>query len=157
LDVAARQVGRLTELVGRLMDVSALRAGRIDLELEETDLAQIAREVVGRFQEEAAKAQTPLTLVADAPVICKWDRLRIDQVMTNLIANAIRLGAGGAVEVTVEGVGARARLVVRDHGIGIMAADKVRVFQSFERAVSAQDYGGLGIGLYITNQIVAAH
>jgi signal transduction histidine kinase len=78
----------------------------------------------------------------------------LEQVATHLVANAIKYGAGAAIEVVVRALGSAARLVVRDHGIGIPLADQSRIFDRFERAVSSENYGGLGLGLYIAQRVV---
>lgn len=157
LEVAVRQVDRLSKLIAELMDVSRITAGRLRLELEQVDLAALCCDVVSRFKEDAAKAGCEMTLSADEKAPRKCDRLRIEQVVTNLLANALKYGAGKPVEVTVGREGPRVRLVVRDHGIGIPPEDGERIFQRFERTASARRYGGLGLGLYIVRQIVDAH
>lgn len=157
LDGAVRQVDRLSELVGDLMDVSRITAGRLQLELEQVDLAAVCRDVVGRLAEDAARARCEVTLSGDANALGTWDRLRLEQVVTNLLSNALKYGAGKPVELTVEGDGPHARLAVRDQGIGISPEDRERIFQRFERAASARPFGGLGLGLYIVRQIVHAH
>src|SRR5262245_51817097 len=81
----------------------------------------------------------------------------MEQVVTNLLTSALKFGAGKPVEVTVESEAPLARVVVRDHGIGITSEDTERVFDRFERAVSPRKYGGLGLGLYIVRQIIDAH
>jgi signal transduction histidine kinase len=93
---------------------------------------------------------------ATGPVVGNWDRLRLDQVITNLMANALKYGAGKPIAVTVDRCERHARLVIEDHGIGIAAADQGRIFERFERAVSDRHYGGLGLGLWICRQIVEA-
>jgi signal transduction histidine kinase len=140
------------------MDVSLAKAGRsLQLELAEVDLAAVARDVVNRLRLDAARAGCSIVLTAKVPVIGKWDRFRLDQVVTNLLANAIKFGASKPIEVTVEPAGSAGRLRVKDHGIGVTPEDTNRIFQRFERAVSARAYGGLGLGLYIVSQIVEAH
>jgi signal transduction histidine kinase len=78
-------------------------------------------------------------------------------VIANLLSNACKYGAGKPIRVEVGLDGKLARLSVRDHGIGIAPADRERIFERFERAASARHYGGLGLGLYITRQVVEAH
>ncbi|NOK35501.1 GAF domain-containing sensor histidine kinase [Corallococcus exercitus] len=156
LDVVQRQVRRLSGLVDNLLDVSRITAGRLRLELEELDLASVAAEILYRFSPAAAQAGTELGLEAPVPVVGRWDRLRLEQVVTNLVSNALKYGAGQPVIVGVEAQGSLARLTVKDHGIGIAPDDLARIFERFERAVSDRHYGGLGLGLYITRQIVEA-
>jgi signal transduction histidine kinase/CHASE1-domain containing sensor protein len=155
-EVIRRNVDRLSRLVSSLLDISRISAGRLDLELEEVDLAEIARDVATRFEDEARRAGCPLRISAAGAVVGRWDRMRIDQVVTNLLSNAIKYGPGKPVEVSVEEDGPRATLAVRDHGIGISEADQRRIFQRFERAVSKRNYGGFGLGLWIVRQIVEA-
>ncbi|MCP3063224.1 HAMP domain-containing histidine kinase [Myxococcus sp. K38C18041901] len=156
LDVVQRQVRKLTSLVDNLLDVSRITAGRLKLELEEMDLASVAAEILYRFAPSAAQLRCSLEMHAPVPVLGRWDRLRLEQVVTNLLSNALKYGAGQPVRLTVEADGRTARLTVEDGGIGISAQDLPRIFERFERAVSDRHYGGLGLGLYITRQIVEA-
>lgn len=157
IEVAARQVDRLTQLVAQLMDVSRIRAGRLELQREGVDLVEVARDVLQRFADEATKARCELSIRADGPMVGQWDRLRIEQVATNLLSNALKFGAGKPVEVNVGGDADSAWLSVRDHGIGVAPEDVERIFARFERTTSARGYGGMGLGLYIVRQIVKEH
>ncbi|MEW5851982.1 MAG: ATP-binding protein [Myxococcota bacterium] len=157
LEGVDRQLKRLDGLVGNLLDVARITAGRLGLSLEDVDLASLTRDVVERFAQQAAQAGCSLVVGADTPVRGRWDRIRVEQVITNLLSNAVKYGAGGPVEVSVAEVGGQARLAVRDHGMGISPEDVPRIFERFERAVPARHYGGLGLGLFITRQIVTAH
>ncbi|WP_323382303.1 PAS domain-containing sensor histidine kinase [Myxococcus dinghuensis] len=156
LDVVQRQVRKLTSLVDNLLDVSRITAGRLKLELEEMDLASVAAEIVYRFAPSAMQLRCSLEMYAPVPVLGRWDRLRLEQVVTNLLSNALKYGAGQPVRLSVEAEGRTARLTVQDGGIGIAPVDLPRIFERFERAVSDRHYGGLGLGLYITRQIVEA-
>jgi PAS domain S-box-containing protein len=156
LESSTRQTERLVSLVDDLLDVSRLSLGRLQLHREELDLAEVAREIVERHASQASAAGCPLRLAADS-VRGAWDRLRIEQVLTNLIANAIKYGSGKPIDVVVSGLEPFARLSVRDRGVGIQPADLDRIFGRFERAVSGRHYGGLGLGLFISKQIVEAH
>jgi len=157
LDLASRQGRRLTRLVGDLLDVSRIERGRLLLDLGEVELGALVREVVERLEPDLARSQCALSLAMNAPVTGHWDRSRLDQVITNLLANSIKFGAGRPVEISVSAEGAVARLMVRDSGIGINVARQSRIFERFERAASAEHYGGLGLGLYISRRIVEAH
>ncbi len=156
LQVADRQVDRLQLLVDTLLDVSRIRAGRLELDRGRVDLDGLVREVLARFQVELDRKDLKVTQRL-APVAGRWDRSRLDQVITNLITNAIKYGNGKPFEIEVERDESRARLVVIDQGIGIAAGDTERIFNRFERAVTSKNFTGLGLGLYITRQIVRAH
>jgi PAS domain S-box-containing protein len=158
-DVIRRQVDRLARLISEMLDVSRIDAGRLELTIEDVDLGELVREVVARFGGELERAETTLELDVDAGVVGQWDRLRLDQVVTNLLHNAMKYGKGAPIHValTTDVESGSARLTVTDHGIGISAADQVRIFGRFERAVSSRAYGGMGVGLFIVAQILGAH
>jgi PAS domain S-box-containing protein len=157
LEKAAKQVERLSTLLDELMDVSKMRDGRLRLDLEEVDLADVARDVLHRLADPTGRLHTLVRLRAPAAVVGKWDRFRLEQVVTNLVTNAIKFGGGKPVELCVEEEGSRGRLVVRDRGIGIADEDIERIFKRYEQAISSRAYGGLGLGLYIAREIVEAH
>jgi signal transduction histidine kinase len=157
LTTMARQTARLTKLVENLLDLSRIAAGRLTLVPEEFDLAEMVRDGVKRFQPEAEHLGCKLQVDARGPLRGRWDHLRLEQVLSNLLANAIKYGAGHPIEIEGQPVDHKVRLVVRDHGIGMSPQDASRAFDRFERAVSARHYGGLGLGLYITRPIVEAH
>ena len=157
LQVAYRQVERMTRLIGELMDVSRITAGRLRLELEEIDLSAVVRDVVGRLGEEATRARSHIEISAVTPVVGMWDRVRVEQVVANLLTNGFKFGGGKPIEITVEERGSIGRLVVVDHGIGIAPGDVERIFQRYEQAISSRAFGGLGLGLYIARQIIEAH
>jgi PAS domain S-box-containing protein len=157
LESISRQTERLSRLIDSLLDVSRITAGRLALQIEDVDMAEVAREVGQRFQREATSAGSALQIHADGQVMGRWDRLRVEQILSNLISNAIKYGAGHAVEVDVQHSDGRVRVVVSDHGIGIHKEALSRIFDRFERAVSSREYGGLGLGLFIARQIAEAH
>jgi signal transduction histidine kinase len=157
LDAASRQVTRLAKLVSELLDVSRISGGRLQLEPERFDLAALVDEIVARVGDEADRAGSCIGVNAERPCFGSWDRMRIDQVVTNLLTNAIKYGDGKPIAIELAHAGAdRVRLVVRDHGIGIPPEHQRRIFERFERAASARHYGGFGLGLWITRQIVEA-
>jgi PAS domain S-box-containing protein len=159
LERASRQVERLSALVEQLLDVSRFTTGHLTLNPESFDLSELVREVAERFRDAARNAKCDLdVLLPDARVLGTWDRLRLDQLLNNLVSNALKYGAGKQVVVTLEEPAAeRALLRVADHGIGISPEDQARIFARFERAVPIRHFGGLGLGLFIANQIVLAH
>ncbi|WP_437967233.1 GAF domain-containing sensor histidine kinase [Sorangium sp. So ce260] len=149
-----RQGKKLLKLVEQLLDATQLLSGRLELERAPVDLAQTVRDVVGRLLEGIADVAPEVEIRADGPVICEGDGFRIEQVVVNLLSNAWKFGRGAPVEISVDRCDSAARLVVRDRGIGIAPADHARIFQQFERAVSVRNYGGLGLGLWLTRQLV---
>jgi PAS domain S-box-containing protein len=157
LEMASKQIERLTRLIEELMDVSRITAGRLRLEREQIDLAAVVRDVVGRLAEEASRTHSAIEVRAATPVVGMWDLIRMEQVITNLLNNAFKFGRGKPIEITVEERGSAGRLVVVDHGIGIAPEDVERIFQRYEQATSSHAIGGLGLGLYIARQIVEAH
>ncbi len=157
MEALERQTRRITLLVNELLDVSRMRLGRLELKREEMDLAEVAREALAGLREELERSGSRIALRADRPAVGRWDRLRIEQVLTNLLVNAVKFGEGRPIAVAVESDGGRARLTVADQGIGIAPEHQERVFGRFERAVPAQHFGGLGLGLYIAREIVEAH
>jgi PAS domain S-box-containing protein len=157
LEMASKQVDRLSRLISELMDVSRITSGRLKLEAEALDLAALVQELTSRLAEDAARARSPLQVHAGDPVVGRWDRSRLEQIVTNLVSNALKFGAGKPIEITVERAGQGARLAVSDQGIGIAPKDAERIFQRYEQAISPRAYGGLGLGLYIVRQLVEAH
>jgi signal transduction histidine kinase len=154
--VLQRQCKRLSTLAEGLLDVSRLEAGRLVLDLEYVDLSGLVRDVVGRFAGQAERTNTPLEVNAAEPVVGRWDRIRLEQVVSSLLSNALKYGAGRPLHVSVERLPTGARLTVRDEGIGISPEHLPRIFDRFERAVSAEHFGGLGLGLYLTRHLVEA-
>ncbi|BDG08763.1 sensor histidine kinase [Anaeromyxobacter paludicola] len=152
---AERQTDRLARLIEKLLDISRITAGKLVLQLEELDLAAVTGEVVARALEET-RGEVPIHCALEGDLVATCDRLRLDQVVTNLVSNALKYGGGKPVDVRLRREGERARLTVRDHGIGIAPSDQERIFGRFERAVTGHHYGGLGLGLWIVRQIVDA-
>jgi len=157
LDALEQQTRRIAILANELLDVSRMRLGGLELHHEPLDLAEVARETVSHFQDELERSGSAITVAAGAPVRGDWDRLRIEQVLIKLVANAIKFGQGKPITVTVEETSDTARVAVSDRGIGIAPEHQDRVFGRFERAVPFQNFGGLGLGLYIAREIVEAH
>ncbi len=152
--------GRIVEgvlrLIDDMLDISRIRGGKLSFKPEEFDLSEHVREIVDRFDEQLTLVNKGYTLDAPAPVIGMWDRYRLDQVVTNLITNAIRYGANRPIAITVRADNGKAWFSVKDHGIGIAEENQQRIFQLFERAVEFNEMGGLGLGLFIVGQIVEA-
>jgi two-component system, NtrC family, sensor kinase len=157
VEKALRQTRRLTGLVDGMLDVSLVATGRMKIGRETVDLVTVTTEVIQRLARDADRAGCRISLRSSSPAEGLWDRQRMDQLVANLLSNAITYGAGGPIEVTLATDIENVRLSIRDHGIGISRDDLPRIFNRFERAVSAHQYTGLGLGLYLTRQIVDAH
>ncbi len=156
-DGAEGQVLRLVALVDELLDVTRITSKRLRLRPEPMDLAASVQEVVERHEDEAAESGCAVRVHAHGPVVGTGDRLRVEQVFTNLLTNALKYAPGSDVDVWVEGHRERARLVVHDEGPGIAPADQERIFRPFERAVRFIEVSGFGLGLFIVRQIAEAH
>jgi len=151
-----RQIRRLEQLVTDLLDLSRLTSGKLQLRIEEFDLVELVHEIRDRMTEEVARAGGRLTLHAVGPLRGQWDRARLDQVLSNLMSNAIKYGGGRPITLTAMAEGSEVRLAVHDQGIGISQEDQARIFERFERAVPGRNYSGFGVGLWICKQSVEA-
>jgi signal transduction histidine kinase len=152
-DIIEREDRRLGLFVDELLDLSQIRTGTLRFDFEEVDLVEIVRKVATRLSSELVRAGSSLSIRVEGDVRGQWDRFRLDQVVANLLSNAIKFGLGKPIDVRVGAEGGMAMLVVEDHGMGIAAELRDRLFQPFERGVSVRHYGGLGLGLYIVRTI----
>jgi PAS domain S-box-containing protein len=157
LGIMTRQVERLKALVDNLLDVTTITSGRLRISPKETDLRELALQVVASYKDVIRRVGSEISITAERPVIGLWDPLALERVLTNLLSNAAKFGGGRPIEVTVDQADGVARMVVQDHGIGIAPEQTQRIFQRFEQAVPPEHYGGLGLGLWIARQVVDAH
>lgn len=157
VDHVDRQVQRLTRVVDDMLDISRLATGKLTIHPERFDLAELVHDVVDRFTPQIARTGSLVTVQAPSPVEGCWDRFRIEQVVMNLLTNAMRYGENKPIEVSVRQTEARAEVRVYDHGRGIAPEDQERIFQRFERISSNAEPGGLGLGLFIVRQILSLH
>ena len=152
-----RQIQSLIRLIEDMLDVSRIRTGKLSIRPGQFDLVQLVGNLLDNFAPQVQAADCSVSLQADRPVIGNWDEFRIEQVVSNLLSNALRYGGKGPIEVTVYAYQGAALIEVRDHGIGISKENQKRIFQQFERVSAKQVVAGLGLGLFISEQIVAAH
>lgn len=157
LEYTDREVNRLIHLTDDLLDVTRISAGRLLLNRESMNLVELVLQVRERKMDDLKKRHCTFILNKEGPVIGVWDYSRIDQVFVCLLSNAMKYGAGKPIEVTVIKKNDNAILTVHDQGIGILPQDRAKIFQRFERATSIKNFDGLGLGLYISNEIIAAH
>jgi PAS domain S-box-containing protein len=155
VEAIQRHALHLASLVGVLLDVRLIGSDQLELTTETVDLAELVVEIV-KSSDDLAHSGSVVTIEA-SPIRGDWDRVRIEQVATNLISNAGKYGLGRPIHIVVKGGDGLARLVVEDHGIGVPRDALQRLFRPFERIGTVKTAKGLGLGLYITEQIVKAH
>ena len=154
-----RQIRSMVRLLDDMLDVSRARTGNLAIVPAPFDLAASARAVVDAIQAQAKASGIILTLAAPDTLPVVGDEFRIEQVITNLLTNALRYGQGKPVAVTagIREPEREAFVSVRDQGMGVAPADQERIFEQFERTDGAAQVAGLGLGLYIARQIAQAH
>lgn len=146
---------RLLETLDRLLEASH-RGGDIALQPERIDLVEVVREVTSGMQTQLEAARSDLTIEAPQPVVGSWDRVRVEQIAVNLLANAVRYGAGKPIQVRIVPAGTTAEIEVRDHGVGIADEDQERIFAQYERVAGQPSTGGFGLGLWIVKRLCNA-
>jgi PAS domain S-box-containing protein len=156
-DISERQVKNLESLIQDLLDVSRITAGRIVLHRQTVHLQDVITNVMDRMQADIQKSHSSIELNFEARPIGFWDPMRIEQIFSNLLTNALKYGNGQNIQISVSEKNQQAILTVQDHGIGIANENQKRIFERFERVASIRHYDGLGLGLYITRELVNAH
>ena len=157
VDRDERQIKCLIRLIEDMLDVSRIRTGKLSIRPTRFDLSALVRDLLQNFAPQIDAAESSVTLEAEQPVLGSWDEFRIEQVMSNLLTNALRYGAKSPITVKVYSESGQAWVEVRDLGIGIGEENQKRIFQQFERVTAKHAVAGLGLGLFISEQIVAAH
>lgn len=157
VDRDERQIKSLIRLIEDMLDVSRIRTGKLSIRPKRVDLSTLVHDVLHNFSRQFDAVEASVSLDAAQPVIGNWDEFRIEQVISNLLTNALRYGAKSPISVRVYSEGGQALVDVQDQGIGISEANQKRIFQQFERVSAKHAVAGLGLGLFISEQIVAAH
>jgi len=157
VDRDERQIKSLIRLIEDMLDISRIRTGKLSIRPSRFDLSQLVRGLLENFAPQVHAAESSVSLCAEERVEGQWDEFRIEQVISNLLTNALRYGAKSPIEVRVYSQDGEARVEVRDYGIGISEDNQKRIFQQFERVSGSPVAAGLGLGLFISEQIVAAH
>jgi len=155
LEISENQVVRLTRLIEELLDVSRIRAGKLAFTFQQVDLSEVVRQVANRLDEQFARVGSALTVSIAPDVVGSFDQMRVEQVIDNLLINAIKYAAGKPVKMSLSCDGRVAILVVEDEGPGIPREKQATVFERFTRGDSTSSIGGLGLGLFIVREIVA--
>jgi len=153
LGIIERAHRRLIRFVDDLLDLGRIDAGRMAFEISPVDLSNVVRDVVARMEVDVQHSCCDVRLHLDDGVVGEWDRFRVDQIVSNLVANALKFGERAPVDITVALEDDVARLEVRDHGLGISPDLADRLFRPFERTQSSKT-PGYGLGLYIVKLIV---
>jgi signal transduction histidine kinase len=152
-----RQMDRLLRLTDRLIDAAFLKDAPALLSLGACDLVEVVNEAVDELRPAAELARCEISIHAPPSVNGTWDRMWLSHAVANLLDNALKFGAGGKVQVTIEDDGATVRISVSDRGIGVEPADQKRLFELFARPDASSAYGGLGLGLFIVRRVAESH
>jgi len=149
-----RQARRLTRLIDMLLEMSQIQAGNLSLHIDEVDLVAVISDSVEQLADELAGAGCAVSIRTSAgSIVGHWDRQRVEKIVTILLSNAAKFGRGAPIDIAIERIDGAALVFVEDHGIGIPANHFTVIFERFGRAVSADQYGGLGLGLYIVQSL----
>lgn len=151
------QVNRLIRLVDDMLDISRLRTGKFVIEKERVDLVMMIKAVLYRLEHQLGEARCEVTLDLPSEMEAYCDSYRLEQVVINLLTNAMKYGKGKPINIILTSTNNEISISVKDHGMGINDKDKERIFEQFERAIAPNEVSGLGLGLYIAKQIVDAH
>jgi PAS domain S-box-containing protein len=152
-----KEINRINRLIEDMLDVSRIRTGKLSIRPEKVDLPRLIREVVDHFKIDPNFRQTEISTKVPDELTGIWDRHRIEQILTNLISNALKYGQGKPIEISASVHNGNLQLIVEDQGPGIARQDQERIFQRFERAEASDKISGLGLGLYIVKEIVTMH
>lgn len=152
-----KQISGLVHLVDDMLDVARLDTGKFKLNVVSMDLCKLVRETMDKFAPLFANANCEVSLSCEGQIVGQWDSYRVEQALSNLLTNALKYGSGKPIHVSVSLDQKYAYVSVKDSGIGIAPADQSRIFQRFERVALSHHFGGLGLGLFITKQIMEAH
>ena len=156
-DSDEKQLERITHLIDDMLDISRISSGKLSMNLERFDLCELIRDIVEQSSEQFVAAGCPIKIEVCQSAVGSWDRFRIEQMVMNLLTNAMRYGAGKLILLQVIALKDRVQIVVHDQGRGIAEENHERIFRKFERAVLGSEISGLGLGLYIVRQILDAH
>jgi PAS domain S-box-containing protein len=154
LEIIEHEDRRMTRFVDELLDLGKIQSGQLYFNFEEVNLGDVVREAATSLGHELARSGSPLSITTEGNPVGQWDRYGINQVVTNLLSNAIKFGEGKPIAVSVRENHGQTAFEIQDQGIGIQPEMLDRLFKPFERGVSARNYGGLGLGLFIAHTIV---
>lgn len=154
---ADRSIDRIVHLVNDMLDISRVATGRLSLNLERVNITELTSEVLERLSPLMEMNNCEVSVKSQGSFYSEVDKYRIEQVITNLLTNAAKYAPEKPVEIEIAKKGGFVEVSVQDHGEGISETDQLRIFERFERAVSHHTVSGLGLGLYISKEIVDMH
>lgn len=152
-----RQLVRINRLIDDMLDITRIQANRLTMHKEEFEFCSFVNEIVERFKPQMESLGSEVTIKVCEHILITADSYRIEQVIVNLLTNAMKYGSNKPIRIEVSSKNNKVRISVQDQGLGISPVDAERIFQRFERAVSSNEVSGLGLGLYISRQIVDQH
>jgi signal transduction histidine kinase len=153
-----RQIDQLSALVSNLLDLGRLRAGRLTLQRQPVDLGEVTREIVERYEHDLRDAGSAVTLLLGEPRTGHWDPMAVDQIVTNLVSNAVKYGEGQPISLASGGDARHVWLEVEDHGRGMSIQEQRDIFRAFEKAGGGHGHKqSHGLGLWIVRRLVEAH
>ncbi|WP_426209978.1 hybrid sensor histidine kinase/response regulator [Massilia sp. TWP1-3-3] len=152
-----RQIQSMIRLINDMVDVSRIRSGKLSIRPAQTELSALLERIVSDLAQRTEAAGGTIAVEAPQPVEGVWDEFRVEQIIINLLTNALRYGGSKPVRITLAQNDGRAEIVVRDQGVGIAPDDQARIFDPFERAGTKDVREGLGLGLYIARQLAESH
>lgn len=157
LDNCLRQTNSLSKLIDDLLDVTRIQSGKMPLDLKDLNLSDLIKDVVSRFSDSLANAGCTVNLHLDDNITGHWDAVRLEQVIVNIVSNAIKYAPGKPIDISSQVSEGNAVFSIQDYGCGIKKEDHIEVFDKFTRVNIDKNVGGLGLGLYIVNRIIEAH
>lgn len=159
IENANKQLLRMGSLIENMLDVSKMATGKLTIEKSDISLVEITYDVIETFREqlETQDIKVEVHNKTQGPALIYADNLRMEQVISNLLTNAMKYGKGKPIDIVIRRYSGKISLSVIDHGLGIDSENIHRIFERYERAIAASEISGLGLGLYISKQIVEAH
>lgn len=154
-----KQVTKLNSLVDDMLDISRISTGRLEIRPEEFDFSELINDIKEMLKTPFETSNYPLPIIESnhENVMVKWDRVRMEQVLINLFTNAIRNGEGKPIILNTSVADDKIFITIKDHGVGISEEDVNKIFDCYAKIKNPSQVNGLGLGLYISKQIVEAH
>ncbi len=157
IDTANNQVDRLSGIVANLLDVTRIQTDSLEFKFERVDVSELVCEVLAGFKEQLEDVECTVNPELCAGLIVTWDRFRIEQVLVNLISNAIKYAPGKPISIQITKLGEKVQIVLQDNGPGIPVGDEAKIFEPYERVNRTKNVFGLGLGLFIADKIIKGH